>query len=162
MIDGYQKMSKVYNDLMKSGKFTAAQLKEEQGEAVDSISELVAMCEMDGFIPRFYTGSPNDKVDRVLQDMQSYTRSLVDTENNLAEMMDVAVKQIEQDKQKEAESAAEAAGSDDWLERELFNEEDKEAEELTDADFAEYANFEEDLAQQDNRTIQRLLDGGAE
>ena len=38
-------MSKVYDNLMKSGKFTAAQNKAESGEFVDSIGELVALCE---------------------------------------------------------------------------------------------------------------------
>jgi len=39
---------------MKSGKFTAAQNKADQGEFVDSIAELVEICETQGFIPRFY------------------------------------------------------------------------------------------------------------
>jgi hypothetical protein len=56
-------MSKVYDTLMKSGKFSAAQNKAEQGEYVDSVGELVAICETDGFIPRYYMGEPNDKVD---------------------------------------------------------------------------------------------------
>jgi hypothetical protein len=68
-IDGYQKMSKVYDTLMKSGKFTAAQNKAEAGEFVDSIGELVAVCEKEGFIPRYYTGEPNDKVDETIKDM---------------------------------------------------------------------------------------------
>jgi len=38
-------MSKVYDSLMKSGKFTAAQNKAEKGEFVDSVGELVALCE---------------------------------------------------------------------------------------------------------------------
>lgn len=63
MIEGYQKTSKVYNDLMRAGKFTAAQNKAEQGEYVDSISELVAICETDGFIPAFYIDKPNDHAD---------------------------------------------------------------------------------------------------
>ena len=54
---------------MKSGKFTAAQNKAESGEYVDSISELVAICESEGFIPRYYTDGPQDKVDRVLEDL---------------------------------------------------------------------------------------------
>ena len=37
-IEGFQKMSKVYDSLMKSGKFTAAQNKTESGEFIDSIS----------------------------------------------------------------------------------------------------------------------------
>jgi hypothetical protein len=53
-------MSKVYDSLMKSGKFTAAQNKAETGEYVDSISELVELCEREGFIPRFYIDQPND------------------------------------------------------------------------------------------------------
>ena len=65
-IEGFQKMSKVYDSLMKSGKFTAQQNKAEKGEYVDSISELVALCEKDGFIPRYYIEEPKDKVDRVL------------------------------------------------------------------------------------------------
>jgi hypothetical protein len=48
---------------MKSGKFTAAQNKAENGEYVDSVGELVMMCEKDGFIPRYYVDEPNDKVD---------------------------------------------------------------------------------------------------
>ena len=33
---------------------------------VDSISELVLLCEKDGFFPRYYTDGPQDKVDRTL------------------------------------------------------------------------------------------------
>jgi len=39
---------------MKSGRFTAAQNKEATGEFVDSIGEIVALCEKEGFIPRYY------------------------------------------------------------------------------------------------------------
>ena len=49
-VEGYQKMSKVYDSLMKSGNFTAAQNKAETGEFVDSIGELVMLCEKDGYI----------------------------------------------------------------------------------------------------------------
>jgi len=65
-VDGAQKMVKMYDMLMKSGKFTAAQNKTESGNAVDSISELVALCEKDGFFPRYYVDGPQDKVDRTL------------------------------------------------------------------------------------------------
>jgi hypothetical protein len=58
----------MYDSLMKSGKFTAAQNKAESGEFVDSVSEIVELCEKEGFIPRFYTDGPQDKVDKVLLD----------------------------------------------------------------------------------------------
>jgi hypothetical protein len=68
-IEGYQKMSKVYNELMKSGKFTAAQNKADNGEFVDSVGELIELCEKQGYIEKFYIDSPNDKVDLTIQDM---------------------------------------------------------------------------------------------
>ena len=49
-IEGFQKVSRVYNELMKSGKFTAAQNKAETGEFVDSVGELIELCEKEGYI----------------------------------------------------------------------------------------------------------------
>jgi hypothetical protein len=68
-IEGFQKMSKVYDSLMKSGKFTAAQNKAESGEFVDSIGELIELCEKEGYIERYYIESPKDKVDLTIADM---------------------------------------------------------------------------------------------
>jgi hypothetical protein len=68
-VEGFQKMSKVYDSLMKSGKFTAAQNKAEDGEEINAIGELVAMCEKEGFIPKYYTDGPQDKADRVIEDL---------------------------------------------------------------------------------------------
>lgn len=155
-IEGYQKMSRVYNDLMKSGKFTAAQNKEEQGEFVDSISEIVALCEKDGFIPRFYQDSPNDKVDRTIQDMQIYTRNLVETEHDLGELLETAAKQVAKDRENEANVSAEAAGEEDRLEKELFDTSSDEKG-YTASDEADFQDFEEDLEEQDNLIMRRLL-----
>nr|DAG20841.1 MAG TPA: hypothetical protein [Caudoviricetes sp.] len=87
-------MIKMYDSLMKSAKLTAAQNKAESGEFVDSIGELVTICEREGFIPRYYTDGPKDKVDKVLQDLQHYTRSLVTEEMNLGNMIDASVRAI--------------------------------------------------------------------
>jgi hypothetical protein len=132
-VDAAQKMIRMYDVLMKSGKFTAAQNKNESGNAVDSVCELVAMCEKDGFIPRFYVDTPKDKVDRTLQDLENYTHQLVTEEMNLGNLIENAIKQIQADKEKEAERDAEAAGDDDSFENELFDE-DKKAF-LKDEDF---------------------------
>lgn len=153
-VEGFQKMSKVYNDLMKSGNFTAAQNKIDKGEYVDSISELVAICETEGFIPRYYTEGPQDKVDRVLQDMQSYTYRLIMEETNLSNLLENAITQIERDKAKEASGAAEAAGDESALEDELFQE---VKHERTTEDFQDFQDFEDDLEEQDNLTIKKLL-----
>ena len=131
-IEAAQKMIKMYDVLMKSGKFTAAQNKAENGEVVDSISELVAMCEQEGFIPRYYTDGPQDKVDRTLQDLQQYTRTLVTEEMNLSSMIEKAIKEIQEDKEKEALQDADAAGDEDNFEDELFSQ---DTAFLTDDDF---------------------------
>ncbi len=151
-IEGYQKAAKVYDGLMKSGKFTAAQNKAESGEYVDSISELVAICEKDGFIPRYYVDTPNDKVDRVLQDLEQYTRTLVTEEMNLGNLIENAVKQIEIDKQKEAQmDESDNAGDEDSLEEELFSDNGESI--LTDNDFTDFNDYEDELAEQDAQLL---------
>ena len=92
---------KMYESMMKAGNFTAAQNKTEQGEFVDSVGELIEMCEKEGYIERFYIEKPNDKVDFTIQDMQRYTRTLIQEETNLSDMIDAALKQ----NQKEDEDA---------------------------------------------------------
>lgn len=143
---------------MKSGKFTAAQNKAESGEYVDSISELVAICEKDGFIPRYYTDGPQDKVDRTLQDIQSYTHNLVTEEMNLGNLIENAMKQIEADKIKEAQDDSEAATDDELMEMELFDNDDS-TKVLTDGDFEEFRDFEEDLEAETEDLIKRLTEG---
>lgn len=156
-VDGAQKMIKMYDGLMKSGKFTAAQNKAESGEYVDSISELVAICEKDGFIPRYYTDGPQDKVDRTLQDIQSYTHNLVTEEMNLGNLIENAMKQIEADKIKEAQDDSEAATDDELMEMELFENDGTKV--LTDGDFEEFRDFEEDLEAETEELIKRLTEG---
>lgn len=155
-IEGFQKMSKVYDTLMKSGKFTAAQNKAATGEYVDSISELVALCEKDGFIPRYYTDGPQDKVDRTLQDLQNYTRTLVTEEMNLGNLIESAMKQIQIDKEKEADMAAEAADDEEAFDASLFDEGTDSI--LNDTDFAVLRDLEEQLGIEDDELLKDLVD----
>lgn len=157
-VDGAQKMLKMYDGLMKSGKFTAAQNKAENGEFVDSISELVALCEKDGFIPRYYVDGPQDKIDRVIQDMQDYTRNLIIEEMHLGALIERAVQQIEEEKVREAASDATDSPDEDEDERfenDLFNE---ETTELTDKDFEEFEDFEEEWSNAADDFFNSLLE----
>ena len=131
-IEGFQKMSKVYDSLMKSGKFTAAQNKTESGEFIDSISELVELCEKEGFIPRYYTETSMDKVDETLADLKGYTRSLVTEEMNLGNLIENAVKEMARQESKEEDKDTE-----DDLDIE-------EIETLKDEDFESYNDFLEE------------------
>ena len=156
-IEGFQKMSKVYDSLMKSGKFTAAQNKAESGEFVDSIGELVALCEKEGFIPRYYIDEPNDKVDRTLQDLQNYTRDLINEETNLSSMIEHALREIEKDKENEARLESDDGTDDEEaFEASLF--EDDAEKVLQDEDFAAFADFEEELELDDNDFLQSIFE----
>lgn len=155
-VDGAQKMVKMYDMLMKSGKFTAAQNKTDSGNAVDSIGELIAMCERDGFFPRYYTDQPMDKVDRTIQDLQKYTRTLITDEMNLGNLIEGAAKQIQADKEKEALRDADAAGDDDAFEAELFDEDEKAF--LNDEDFQQLKDLVEDDVMDDEEYLASLID----
>ena len=135
MVDGFQKMSKVYDSLMKSGKFTAAQNKAENGEFVDSVGELIALCEKDGYIEKFYVDGPQDKVDVTIQDMQRYTRRLVEEETNLNELLQAA---IERNGKEDAEDKDES----DIVDFDDMTMEDIENQITTDRDFEEFNEFQ--------------------
>ena len=147
-IEGFQKMQKAYDSLMKAGKFTAAQNKAESGEYVDSISELVELCEKQGYIERFYVDDPNDKVDATIKDMQRYTKTLIEEETNLSNLIEQAIKQ----NLKEDESATE--DSDEIIFDDIYEVE----RELSDEDFAEFSDFVSDDAAADQDLL-HLLEG---
>ena len=146
-IEGFQKMSKVYDSLMKSGKFTAAQNKAETGEFVDSISELVMICEKEGFIPRFHTDDPMDRVDETLADLKYYTKTLVTEEMNLGNLIENAIKEMAKEEAKE---------EDEDIEDEIMSLD--EINLLKDEDFAEYGDFLEEQSDEDEVLIQELVD----
>ena len=153
-VEGAQKMVKMYDMLMKSGKFTASQNKAENGEFVDSIAEIVAICEKDGFIPRYYTDGPQDKVDRTIQDLQKYTRTLVTEEMGLGNLIENAIKELQADKEKEAMRDADAAGDDDAFEAELF---DEDSAFLEDEDFQQLKQLVDDDMEDDEDFLASLL-----
>lgn len=151
-IEGFQKMSKVYNELMKSGNFTAAQQKGESGEYIDSIGELVAICEKEGFIPRYYTEGPMDKVDRTLQDLQDYTKTLVTEEMNLGNMIEASLREIVKDKEREASADVDDIDDDDIDEEALFAPQ----EELTYEDYEEFEEFEDGERAKDEDMLEEV------
>ena len=154
-VEGFQKMSKVYDSLMKSGKFTAAQNKGESGEFIDSIGELVAICEREGFIPRYHVDGPQDKVDRTLEDLQSYTHSLITEEMNLGNMIESSLKEIMADKERESSADADDLDEEEAFEENLFS--DKQII-LTDDDFIKMKEFEEALDLEDEEFLASLDD----
>ena len=112
--DTYQKLSKVYDAQMKSSKFTAAQNKDEKTKQFDAIGELVAYCEKTkGAIPEYVIDTPLDIVDKVIDDLQAYTRNLITSDSGLAQQIEEYIKKRERaDEQRAAKEAAKAQGLD--------------------------------------------------
>ena len=150
-VEGYQKMSKVYDSLMKSGNFTAAQNKADAGEFVDSIGELVMLCEKDGYIERYYVSEPKDKVDETLLDMKRYTKTLVSEETNLNQLLEQAIKM----NMSEDREIAESGDGEIVTEEDLNAVEEVEAE-LQDEDFVDYKDFIDDEAEADEELLKML------
>ena len=153
-IEGFQKVSRVYNELMKSGKFTAAQNKAETGEFVDSVGELIELCEKEGYIERYYIEKPNDKVDVTIQDMQRYTKTLIEEETNLSNMIETALKQ----------NAKEDEDEKNQLDDDIVDDADLSIEELEkslkDEDFEDFEEFKENEINNDsvNMFLQESVD----
>jgi hypothetical protein len=79
-----------------------------------------------------------DKVDKVLQDLQHYTYSLVTEEMNLGNMIDASVRAIAQDKEREAKIDVDGGDEED---NEIYDyPEDKV---LTDADYEEFEEMKQ-------------------
>lgn len=132
-VEGFQKFSKVYNELRKSAKFTAAQNKDDKDEYVDSVGELIAMCERDGFIPRYVTDVPQDKVDATLKDMNDYVKKLVTQDLGFGQQIEDALKKIQ-------------------IQKEMEESFDQDVE-LDDNDFEEYHNAIEEQKQLDEEEL---------
>ena len=126
-LDGFQKLSKVSESLRKSAKFTAAQNKEQKNEFVDSVGELVSMCEREGFIPRFATDIPQDKVDLTLKDMNDYLHKLVTQDLGFGQQIEDSLKKIQIQKELNAEA-----------EKRTLAEEDEGVTELENQDYIDY------------------------
>nr|DAP22886.1 MAG TPA: hypothetical protein [Caudoviricetes sp.] len=101
------------------------------------------MAEKEGFIPKFYADKPNDKVDQTIMDMQRYTYNLVTQETSLGTMLESAMKQIEKDRANEENITTEEETDDSDL---FVYDDDKP---LQREDFAEFDEYEEELAEMD-------------
>lgn len=137
-IEGFQKLSKVYNELRKSAKFTAAQNKEEKKDFVDCVGNLVAYCEkVGGAIPKYNLKVDLDIVDTVINDLKEYTKSLIFEDKALATQIENYLKKREiAEEQKKDRQEAKKLGltevqlnDEDYKEYYDVIEEDKEKDE---------------------------------
>lgn len=139
-IDSYQKLSRVYDSMMKSAKFTEAQNKDGNSAEFDSIGAIVAFCEKEGgFIPEYQIDAPRDIVDTVIEDNKRYLQTLIHNDTNLSQQIEQFLKKKEiQQEQKEDKKRAREQGLEEVP--------------LTDADYANfYAALHEDKDKDESR-----------
>lgn len=147
----YQKLASVYDQLRKAGKFTEVQNKEEQERYLDSIGELVALCEREGGpIKEFVDPDeyPQDKVDFTIKDLKSYNYNLATNELNLGDLIQTYIDKLDK---------AEQNGNDIDLNKGLITSKEEETEEDTLSD-QEAIDFQDYLDNEIERDAQMLLD----
>ena len=153
-VASYQKLSTVFEAQRKSGKFTEAQNKEKEERYLDTIGELVRLCEeAKGPIannlpdPDEY---PQDKIDLTIKDLKAYTYSLVAGEPHMQDLIETFIEKYEK---------AEAAESDIMEEKFILSDEDAMKDMLTDEEALEYQNFLEEEITADAEALLAELEG---
>ena len=144
-VDSYQKLSRVYDALMKAGKFTEAQRKEEKSGEFDSVGQIVYFAEKEGGrIPRHKITTPLDIVDKAIDDLKKYNHDLVVNDPSLSQMLEMFIKRREnvQQHKKDLEEAR-AKGLEDI--------------QIEDKDYIELNDFIEEQKKLDNDTIKLAI-----
>ena len=113
-VDGFNKLSRAYEAMRKSAKFTAAQKKEQEADFVDCVGTMVAYCErVGGEIPKYDITVDYDIIDKVIRDLKEYNRSLVYGDTALAQQIENYIKNREHaEEMKRAKEEAKAQGLD--------------------------------------------------
>lgn len=98
-VDTATKYSTAYDKMMKSAKFTASQVDEEENY-IGSIGELVRLCEEEDFIPKSTVTEDLDIVDYTIKDLELYYTRLVTQELNLDTMVQQSLELINKEEAK--------------------------------------------------------------
>jgi len=152
-VNGYKSLATVFDQLRKSGKFTEAQNKEEKQRYLDSIGELIAVCEREGGpIEQFPDPDeyPQDKIDFTLRDLKSYTYGLVTNELGLGDLIESYIEKLEK---------AEEEGDVDLDKGLITSDEELAADALTDDEAEEFQVFLENEIEKDAERLLEELGG---
>lgn len=129
---------------MKDAKFTEAQNKEGKSDFLDSVGEMVAYCEKNGGqIPKYEIKTPYDIVDKIIDDLKRYNKTLIYEDKSLAEEIEQYLKnrQIMEDMKRDKELAKEKGL--DYLE-------------IDDKDYEEFREAIIEDQEEDAQTIEEL------
>ena len=134
--DTYAKLSRAYDTMMKSAKFTEAQNKDGDSNEFDSVGAIVAFCEKEGgFIPEYQINAPRDIIDTIIDDNKTYLQTLIHNDTNLSQQIEQFLKKKE-------------IAEEQKRDRQKAKEEGKDVVEISDKDYADfYAAVQSDVEQ---------------
>ena len=142
-MDSYAKLSRAYDLLMKSAKFTEAQNKNADSDEFDSVGSIVAFCEREGgFIEDYEITADRDIVDTIIRDNREYLETLIHNDTGLSQQIEQFLKKREiMEEQK--------------LDRQKAKEKGLDTVELTDSDYEQFysalrADKEQDAAEDED------------
>lgn len=140
--DTYAKLSRAYDTLMKSAKFTEAQNKDGDSSEFDSVGAIVAFCEKEGgFIPEYKIEAPRDIIDTIIEDNKTYLQTLIHNDTNLSQQIEQFLKKKE-------------IAEEQKRDRQKAKEEGKDVVEISDKDYADfYAAVQADKDEDEYRVI---------
>lgn len=140
--DTYAKLSRAYDTLMKSAKFTEAQNKDGDSNEFDSVGAIVAFCEKEGgFIPEYKIEAPRDIIDTIIEDNKTYLQTLIHNDTNLSQQIEQFLKKKE-------------IAEEQKRDRQKAKEEGKDVVEISDKDYADfYAAVQADKEQDEYQVI---------
>ena len=140
--DTYAKLSRAYDTLMKSAKFTEAQNKDGDSSEFDSVGAIVAFCEKEGgFIPEYKIEAPRDIIDTIIEDNKTYLQTLIHNDTNLSQQIEQFLKKKE-------------IAEEQKRDRQKAKEEGKDIVEISDKDYADfYAAVQADKDQDEYQVI---------
>ena len=140
--DTYAKLSRAYDTLMKSAKFTEAQNKDGDSSEFDSVGAIVAFCEKEGgFIPEYKIEAPQDIIDTIIEDNKTYLQTLIHNDTNLSQQIEQFLKKKE-------------IAEEQKRDRQKAKEEGKDVVEISDKDYADfYAAVQADKEQDEYQVI---------
>lgn len=144
--DTYQKLSRVYDTMMKSAKFTEAQNKDKDGGDINSASAIVDFVEShSGQIPKYECDQPQDLVDKIILDLKNYNKSLIYQDKSLAQQ----IEQYLQDRKIMEQMR---------LDRELAHQQGNDTVELQDDDYIEFKESYNDMVQHDQALDEDMIE----
>ena len=140
--DTYTKLSRAYDTLMKSAKFTEAQNKDGDSSEFDSVGAIVAFCEKEGgFIPEYKIEAQRDIIDTIIEDNKTYLQTLIHNDTNLSQQIEQFLKKKE-------------IAEEQKRDRQKAKEEGKDVVEISDKDYADfYAAVQADKDEDEYRVI---------